>query len=194
MIFNKSHILLYFLPLIIHANMPQGGFAKFPNSYFVETGTAGGNGINQALNSHKFAYIYSIEINGKSVTAARRKFQNAKNVQIFQGDSGSILYDIIKDINEPITFWLDGHAGTYNPRAENTPLLRELDQIKQHHIKTHTILIDDMHCAGKELFDFITKDMIIAKIKEINPAYEITYIDGGDRSEWPNNIMVAQVP
>jgi len=120
--------------------------------------------------------------------------QGPPNVTIWEGDSGSLLYEMIKDINEPVTFWLDAHNGVYDPDAENTPILRELEQIKKHHIKNHTILIDDMHCCERDLFDFLTKDQIAAKVKEINPDYEITFVDGGNDSEYPNNIMVARVP
>lgn len=174
------------------ANMAPGGFKPFVCNYFIETGTFGGDAIRQAL-AAGFKQIRSIDINKIAVKDAREKFKNNPNVHIIQGESGSMLYDMVKDINEEVTFWLDAHNGTYNIFGENTPILRELEQIKKHHIKTHTILIDDMHCAGQELFDFITKEMIIAKIKEINPDYEISYVAGGDDGEVPNNVMVAQV-
>ena len=181
------------ISISLNGNIPPGGFKPFSGTYFVETGTYNGNGIQEALRAG-FTHIHSIELNLNRVLKAQKKFRNNKNIKIWHGDSGSILYQVIKDINEPIVFWLDGHAGVYNPTQENTPILRELDQIKYHHIKNHTILIDDMHCTGKPLFDFITKEMIIEKIKEINPLYKITYIDGGDRAEYPDNIMVAYIP
>lgn len=177
----------------LNANMAPGGFKPFVQTYFIETGTYLGKGIQQAL-AAGFEIIYSIELNEQFANKARTKFAHNQNVHIINGNSGDMLYEVIKDINEPVTFWLDGHNGTYDPYGENCPVLRELDQIKKHHIKTHTILIDDMHCAGTNLFDFITKEEIIAKIKEINPAYEIFYIPGGDAGEYPENVMVAIVP
>ncbi len=51
-----------------------------------------------------------------------------------------------------------------------------------------------MHCCGTILFDYITKEDIIQKIKEINPDYSIIYVDGGWFGEYPHNIMVAFVP
>jgi hypothetical protein len=172
--------------------MAPDGFKPFVRTYFIETGTFGGDAIRQAL-AAGFKKVRSIEINKIAVKDAKEKFTDNPNVRIIQGESGTMLYDMIKDINEPVTFWLDAHNGTYNVFGENTPVMRELEQIKQHHIKTHTILIDDMHCAGTELFDFITKEMIVAKIKEINSDYEITYVAGGDNGEFPHNVMVAQV-
>jgi hypothetical protein len=177
---------------IVVANMPPEGFAPFVRNYFIETGTFYGNGVHQALRAG-FKIIHSIELNRRLASRAALLFRNYKHVHIWHGDSGSMLYDLIKDIDEPVTFWLDGHNGAYNPNGENTPILRELEEIKYHHIKTHTILIDDMKCAGGPLFDFIGIAEIIAKIKEINAAYEITFIAGGDEAECPNNILVAQI-
>ncbi|MEX0940420.1 MAG: hypothetical protein WDZ41_03600 [Candidatus Babeliales bacterium] len=189
-------IYLFFLLSfsLITANMGPEGFEAFPNKYFVETGTFSGDGIRFALRAG-FREIHSIEINEKFFSEAKKKFKQNSNVHIWHGDSGKILLNVIRNIQEPITFWLDGHNGWPDPQQKkNTPLLEELEQIKQHHIKTHTILIDDMHCCNMLLFDFITKEQIIEKIKEINPLYIITYIDGGDHGEYPNNIMVAYIP
>ncbi len=186
----KSSLLISSLAI---ANMPPNGFRPYLNDYFVETGTNVGRSVKQALNAG-FKTIHSIEISNKIAHWTTQTFKNHSNVHIWQGDSGSILYDVIKDIDAPITFWLDATDGTQELKAENTPIMRELDAIKQHHIKNHTLLIDDIGCAGTRSFDFITKESIITKIKEINPNYVIRYIAGGDDAECPNNIMVAQVP
>lgn len=60
---------------------------------------------------------------------------------------------------------------------KNCPLIEELEQIKQHPIKNYIILIDDMHCWNTELFDFMGQSDFIEKILEINPEYEIRYVD-----------------
>lgn len=177
----------------IFANMPRGGFKPFVTKYFIETGTHTGSGITQALVAG-FEIVRSIEFNDVFAQRAKEKFKAFNNVRIWHGDSGDMLYDLIADINEPVVFWLDGHNGVFDPKIQNTPILRELEQIRRHHIKTHTIIIDDMHCAGKPLFDFITQQSIFNKILEINPNYSIRYIAGGDDAEYPNNIMVAEVP
>lgn len=175
------------------ANMPRGGFKPFVSKYFIETGTHTGSGITQAL-AAGFQIVRSIEFSDVFALQAKEKFKDFNNVHISQGDSGDILYNLIADLNEPVVFWLDGHNGVFDKNAQNTPILRELEQIKRHHVKKHTIIIDDMHCAGKHLFDFITQQSIIEKILEINPNYRIRYIPGGDDAEYPNNIMVAEVP
>lgn len=191
---KKILLVVGVLGTSILANMAPEGFERFPNYYFVETGTYAGDGIKFALRA-RFPEIHSVELDHTFATRARIMFSRFKNIHIWEGDSGVILWNVIKDMKKPITFWLDGHNGFPDPKskAKNTPLMEELDQIKQHSIKTHTILIDDMHCCGTLLFDFLTKEQIMQKIWEINPNYEITFVAGGDAAEYPNNIMVARV-
>lgn len=190
----KKIFLLLFFASHLFANMSPEGFERFLNPYFVETGTYGGNGVRFALRAG-FANIHSIDIEHNYVLRARNLFANNKNVTIWEGDSGVMLWNVIKNINEPITFWLDGHNGNPDPKstAKNTPLIEELEQIKWHPIKNHTILIDDMHCCGTLLFDYLTIEDIKQKVLEINPQYTITFVDGGDAAEYKNNIMVARV-
>ncbi len=157
--------LLLFSASVTYANMPREGFERFFNYYFVETGTYSGDGVKFALRAG-FPEIFSIEVVETTYLNTSPVFESYKNVNLFLGNSGEILYDVIKD----------------------------LKLIKKHPIKHHTILIDDMHCCEGILFDFHTKEEIIEKIKEINPDYEITYIDGGDDAEVKDNIMVAYVP
>jgi hypothetical protein len=78
--------------------------------------------------------------------------------------------------------------------GKNCPLIEELEQIKQHPVKNHIILIDDIHCCDTVLFDFMSREKLIDKIHEINPNYEIRYVDGGDAGEYKNNVMVAVPP
>ncbi len=177
----------------LQANISPAGFEAFPNYYFVETGTFDGQGIRYALRAG-FPEIHSVELFQVNVDNVSRQFLGNTNVHIHQGDSGKVLWDVIKDMNEPITFWLDAHSGVDDPTQKNTPIMEELEQIERHHIKTHTILVDDMHCSGKIMFDGITKEEIAARIMEINPEYVITYIPGGNDAEYPENVLLAQVP
>ncbi len=175
------------------ANIGPGGFHAFKNQYFVETGTFGGDGIKKALQAG-FKNIRSIEINHRLAKEAQFNFKKNTNIVIREGDSSTQLFDMIKDIKQPITFWLDGHV--YPPRTDggkNCPLIEELEQIKRHPIKTHTILIDDMHCCNTIFFDNLTREDLIAKIHEINPDYQIRYVPGGNVGEYPANVMVAQI-
>ena len=179
----------------LSANMGPQGFSEYAdNGVFFETGTFSGDGIQKALNAG-FKEIYSIEIESVNFKNCLNRFATNENVHLFLGDSSKDLEQIIHTIDTPITFWLDGHMCP--PREDggsNCPLIAELEQISKHFIKTHTILIDDMHCADTILFDYLSKEDLIKKIFEINPNYEITFVPGGDDGEYPQNVMVAKVP
>ncbi len=176
------------------SNVGPQGFGEFRQNYFVETGTFGGDAIQLALNAG-FTKVRSIEFDANLCQNAQRRFSNNPNVRIDHGDSSIDLWRLIQDLDEPATFWLDAHVCP--PRTDggkNCPLLEELEQIKRHPIKTHIILIDDMHCCNTELFDFMNQSHFIEKLLEINPDYEIRYVDGGNDGEYKNNIMVAIPP
>ena len=100
-------------------------------------------------------------------------------MHLFLGDSGEKLASIIASIDEPITFWLDAHNDNELLEfGKNTPILRELEAIKSHPIKTHTLLIDDVRLFNTTTFDNIALSTILRKIYEINPKYRITFEDG----------------
>lgn len=190
----KSLCSMLLLCSYSYANMGPQGFYAYPNKYFVETGSFSGDGIQKALNAG-FPEIHSLEIYYPFVENCKRRFQNKPQVHIWHKDSGKQLFEVIENINEPITFWLDGHNGWPDPNGgKNTPLLEELDQIKLHPLKTHTILIDDMHCCDTILFDYLSRDDIVKKVLEVNPDYIITFVPGGDAGEYPINVLVAQPP
>ncbi len=190
----KQFRLLFVLIIIIFnkslANISQAGFENFPNHYFVATGLFA-NSLDFAIRA-KFPEIHVIMSDELTVTNTRNKFIQNNNVNIWYADSSVLLGYIISKMDKAITFWLDGGNGA-QPNIKNNPILEELEYIKNHPIKTHTILIDDMHVVGTLYFDYITKEQIIEKILEINPDYTITYIDGGNEGEFKNNIMVAYI-
>jgi len=179
----------------LSANIGPQGFRQFKKRVLVETGTFGGDGIQHALDAG-FNEIHSMDIDPIAVRDSKNRFARNAQVNIYLKDSSSELVDVLAGIHEPVTFWLDAHNGFPDPNAmgvKNTPLLEELDQIKQHPIKTHTILIDDLHCCGTLLFDFLTREQIIAKVLEINPNYTINFVAGGNEGEYPDNVLVAHI-
>jgi len=165
-------------------------FKKYINNYFIETGSYLGDGIQQAIDAG-FKKIISIELSDKYYNLCKNKFKNNLNVKIIHGDSFKILPTIISEINEPITFWLDGHYSCDDTALGEywTPLIQELDEIKKHKIKNHTILIDDMRCwkEPNPVHGFCTLD-IFNKLKEINNLYHFLYEDGIEQ----NDILVAK--
>lgn len=165
-------------------------FKKYINPVFVETGSYMGSGIQEAHNAG-FNKIYSIELSDFYYNLCVQKFMNNPNIHLIKGDSSEVLYDIIKDIDENITFWLDGHysGGDTALGKMSSPLMSELEVIKNHKIKTHTIIIDDMRCWKiSPEYDFCSDD-IVKKLHEINNNYELIYEYGFVS----NDILVATI-
>ncbi len=176
----------------IFANMPPGGFGAYPNEYFVETGTYQGNGITNAKQG-AFKEFHTIEAYKDFYFQALERYFSDQNVHPYYGDSAKTLARVIKNIHKPITFWLDAHVFPPKEGIQNCPLIEELEAIKQHPIKTHTILIDDLNCCGTLAFDYLTLADLKKKILEINPEYHIKLIAGGDNAEVAENILVATI-
>ena len=168
------------------------------NNIFVETGSHTGGGIHVALYSG-FRQVRSIEIDPNFYQACVNTYKDDSRVKLYLGDSAIMLYEMIEDIKEPITFFLDGHLAKGSTLAsQEVPLLRELEHIKRHPVKTHTILIDDRRGFGwdksvdpnlSEEWRNLTEGIIIEKLLEINPNY---MIKTADTSNAPNDLLVAE--
>lgn len=154
-----------------------GLFKKYTSDIFFETGSFMGDGIQYALEAG-FKKIYSMELSDKYFNHCTERFRNNKSVTIIKGDSGLDLYNAIKDIDSPITFWLDGHhsCGDTALGCAWSPLIKELDLIGKHHIVNHTIMIDDMICWEKDnpVIGFGMNE-IQQKLLSINPGYQFEY-------------------
>lgn len=166
-------------------------FSKYPNTTFIETGSFVGDGIQQALDAG-FQKVISIELSDKYFDICKNRFLNNEKVTLFKGDSYKVLPDILSNINEPATFWLDGHHSCGDTALGDywAPLIQELETIKNHQIKTHTILIDDMRCwkEPNDVHGFYEPD-IFEKLKEINNDYKFSYED----SPVKNDILAAYI-
>lgn len=172
--------------------MPFSNFAKYPNRIFIETGSYMGDGIQAALNSG-FQEIYSIEITEKYYKHCSNRFRNNGRVHTIFGDTLIWLPEIIKNINEPITFWLDGHwdiGATDETRGiQDFPICKELEIIANHPIKNHIILIDDIRLLDAE-WD-VAKSDVIESVYNINNNYKIFYEDG--LAGRLNDVLVAKL-
>lgn len=175
-------------------------FQNYLNPIFIETGSFKGLGIESAL-KFPFEQVISIEISKYYYEFCKGKFADER-VKLYNGDSSKLLPKILKGIDKKCTFWLDAHLmlDYYGGLEANTaygknpfPLIAELNAIKEHMIKDHTIIIDDIRLIRKkkegwENIDFNT-DVIEQIIKSINPDYKIQYHWGMVR----NDILVAKV-
>jgi len=172
----------------------------FVNDVFVETGTFKGDTIYEVNNNNicRPSKIISIELSDVFFAECKKRFEDNSNITIFKGNSKYDLYNVIKDIPDKITFWLDSHwSGTTDVGCDPVtvcPVLEELDQIKNHTLNTHTIMIDDIRLMNdsnsKEQGFPVNKDQIIAKLYEINPNYKIKYVDDFTAK---NDVLVAYI-
>lgn len=126
-------------------------YAKVNNiKVFIETGTY--KGETPAMLMDDFEVLHTIELSDELYKMATEKFAGTK-VTTHHGDSTQILPEIIKNINEPILFWLDGHYSNapFCAKGElETPIIEELTSIFSSKKFPHIILIDDARCFGTE--------------------------------------------
>lgn len=174
-------------------NATRDAFLQFKNHYFVESGTYAGDGIKMALDAG-FQEIFSIEILPQYYKNCITKFANYNNVHLILGDSVKIFPEILKKIDAPATFWLDAHFCSYDGKrqregyiAKTTSLEEELLAIRNHPIKEHTILIDDVRLFDTAHMERISLKKVKDLLRSINPDYRIFFIDGS----YPNDILVA---
>lgn len=165
---------------------------RYPNPWFVETGTLDGDGVRCAL-AAGFPHIISIEIVPELAAKNRETFRGIPAVKIIAGDSAEVLVEAIRDITEPITFWLDAHwsVGDKPLTNDKTPILAELRQILTHPLNTHTILIDDARLFGTEAFNYMPVASVRELLLAINANYEFSFIDGAGEG-LVNDILVAE--
>jgi len=166
-------------------------FRQFPNRLFVETGTYHGDGAKHALDAG-FSAVVSIELGKALYEENVARFSRYKSVTLHQGDSAECLAKIMAWLNYPATFWLDAHhsGGETAWGKDRTPILRELAEIAKHHIKTHSILIDDVRLLNTEEFDNISLGQVAEALWRINPAYVLRRHVG----HVPFDVLSANIP
>lgn len=168
---------------------------KYHSNHFIETGTYIGGGVDLALECG-YQSIHSIEMSDIYYNQCVLKFKGVDSVHLYHGDSTVILPHVLGIITDPCTLWLDGHkipghkyTSSDGVGWKNCPILFELDAIAAHPIKTHTILIDDLHAFGTPILDWITLDELKTKLEAINPNYILSFEHG----QYPHDILVAHI-
>ena len=157
---------------------------KFPNKYFVETGTNYGGGV-QVASYAGFSNIYSIEFDEELYTAIAKRYSEESNIHLYLGDSGKALGPLLEGLDGPSTIFLDAHGVHYNP------LIFELAAIKNTNRLDNTILVDDRRVMGMvgTCWENISEEFIIHFLKYINPNYKIFYEDTTNAAK---DLIVAQ--
>ncbi|MDO9473336.1 MAG: class I SAM-dependent methyltransferase [Caulobacter sp.] len=119
-----------------------------PSGTWVETGTYLGG--TTAFLADSASHVYSIEPMPELAQAAIERFHSTPNVTIIQGLSEDRLPGVLEGIQEPVSFWLDGHfsAGNTFQGPSDTPIREELAAIAPHlpRWSTVSVLVDDVRC------------------------------------------------
>jgi hypothetical protein len=112
-------------------------------STVVETGTFTGEMVHALLPVAR--RIISIELDDRLHAAARRRFEGHEGVQLLHGDSGALLPDVIRSLDGPALFWLDGHyTGVGSARTHvDSPIVAEIAALLAHPAPGRVVLIDD---------------------------------------------------
>lgn len=161
---------------------------------YIETGFYYGESALKAFDSG-FEQVYSCDINEKFVENGKKIFADkiAKNeFFIFHGRSTDILKTILENLEHEAVFFLDAHDLNYEDTKkeewdikDECPIIEELDLIKNHKIKNHTIIVDDLRMFGYGCAPGtwaykknINPKKIYNKLKEINENYNFAIEDG----------------
>ena len=170
----------------------------YKSDIFFETGTYKG-GTARMASDLGFEKVITVELQKYLYEEAKTLSNGYDNIEFYLGDSPSIINNVLSHIDESknITFWLDDHIdpGNYiqgeTPEIRKCPLYNELECIKSLKRNDHIILVDDIRAFRPDNgwgHDVVLSE-IINKIKEINPNYTISFIDG----EIENDILVAKI-
>ena len=143
---------------------------------FVETGTYMGDMIE--VQKRYFNRLFSIELGEDLYKKAKKRFENDPRIKIVLGDSGKVLPNVMKDIDEPAVFWLDGHysAGITAQGDKDCPIFEEINSIFDGKGHDHIILIDDARCfVGQG--DYPTVEALTEHVRSKNPQYQVEVRD-----------------
>lgn len=140
---------------------------------FIETGAFYGQMID-AMKDY-FHKVLSVELFEPLFLLNQSSFLKYPQVRIYSGDSSCMLQDMLGDARGRFLFWLDGHYSGHGTACgeQVSPILRELDIIKNHSRCDHCILIDDARLfVGADGYPSLEETR--AKLLEINPGYTIS--------------------
>jgi len=156
----------------------------FQTPIFIETGTYLGD--TAAYAATLYPHVHSIELSKNLFEKAKKRFKNNKNIHLYQGDSAKSLASVLKNCKEKATIFLDAHYSLGNTAQgdTNTPIIEELERIKQSGIQDAILIIDDTrifyHPVGDVTNSFVegypTLVQMVEKIQDINATYQCALI------------------
>lgn len=179
---------------------------KYPNTHYYETGVWRGDSIQMALDAG-FKGIFGMDNDPECIEFCKNRFAlhrldsgfvhgyypgDHQLIEVKRGDSANDLWKHIQNVRQPITFFLDAHSQMFEdeiPSANPFPLLKELEQIGRHPIRSHTIIIDDLLYMSHIDITGWSRKTIEDAVLAINPAYKFEYVANPIRE----NLLVCTV-
>jgi hypothetical protein len=133
---------------------------KIRTNQYIETGAYHGDGVLNVL--LQYDIVHSIELSQVWYDFCTDRFKDEPKVRMYHGNSKYLLPQVLTNIHEPVTVYLDGHfsAGetAFGEEAiggvSSNPLLVELE-ILMSRPYNDIIIIDDCRMIGKK--DWINK-------------------------------------
>ena len=158
---------------------------NYSDSLWIETGTYYGE--TTKLLSKISKKTISIEADKELFETSKKKLENLKNVELFNGKSEDLLD---KSISENLDFkniciYLDAHLcqdhlkniKTFGSEDTATPILQELEIIKKYYGKFEkfNVLIDDIRLFHGNFQNYPDKNILVDWCKENNFSWEIEH-------------------
>lgn len=158
-------------PHAVKMQVVRAYLRRFNLTYFVETGTYLGETLENIARTG--VHCISVELDEELFFLAERRLKGYGNVTLIRGDSGQKIPEILKTLNTPALFWLDGHySGGMTAKGDSeTPISAELSAILEHKLLNHVILIDDArHFDGTNNYPFLEE--LIHEVR-LSSKYEV---------------------
>ena len=148
----------------------------FQFNTFVESGTWHGETIFEV--ERYFKQLYTIEIKKELYEEAKERYSGNK-ITFINGDSSIEMSKLVKDLNENVIFFLDGHWSKMDTGmgTKEIPLIEEIEAINNDFKQAAIIIIDDLrlfgcgpNLEGDKYHDvdwsYISEEQVINKIKD----------------------------
>lgn len=183
----------------MHGEVSQQVLMKYKNSdVFICLGIYASVSFEGAIGAN-FTKLYGIDEDPVLVEHAKiiipdyLRYHKRRNISYdIQVGTLYALKRLIAQMRTSFTIVLGDNFPSIDEARVNT-ILRELEVIKEHPIKTHTILIDYINYAGTKRFGNITVEAIQQKLLEINPHYVFAFEKGGHLGQEEQAILIARV-
>ena len=147
----------------------------------VETGTYYGEMV--AAMRTQFDRIYSIELDPNLAAYSRERFKNYSQVEILEGDSSTLVPQVVAQLDSPALFWLD--AGYYGVDLAPGDLSRRLTDrraLRSSPVRDHVVLRDDARMfvgtekkfTAGQLVSWIEQEYPNRKVEIVRDIFRVT--------------------